>query len=99
MEMCHSNTHLSLYGMGDAPTLVAKRRCAPNNACPPFVTKVGTSQILNKLKYVGKQNVSFLPSTEPSARLGDIGTSHFIRLGTIAFRRISDLCLLFEFVT
>jgi hypothetical protein len=40
-----------------------------------------------------------LPSTEPVLILIDADTSHFFRSETIAFARVSNLCLQFEFLT
>jgi hypothetical protein len=64
IETQHANARLPLYGMGDAPAFVAKRRCTPSIVCLPlltylrhtntrlsFITKVGTSPILNKLRH------------------------------------------------
>jgi hypothetical protein len=65
----------------------------------PFVTKASVFGILNKLRCAEKKSVSFLPFTEPGARLGDVGTSHFSRSEMITFGRVSGLCLLFEFLT
>jgi hypothetical protein len=41
------------------------------NARLSIITKVGTSLILNKLRYTEKLSISFLPSTDTSTRLGD----------------------------
>jgi hypothetical protein len=69
------------------------------NARLPFVKEAGASQILTKLRCAKKQRVSFLPSTEPVPLLGDAGVRYFSRLEIIALERVSDLCLLFEFLT
>jgi hypothetical protein len=98
METCHSNMHLPLYGKGDTSTFIDKWRHAPSNARLPFVIKAGASQILNKLRYAKKLSISFLPSIESGAWLGDVGTSHFTTSKTITCGRVTDWCLLFEFL-
>jgi hypothetical protein len=55
-----------------------------------FVTEAA-SWILNKLRYAGKQSVSFLPSTEPGLCLSDAGASHISRSEIITFGRVSNL--------
>jgi hypothetical protein len=45
------------------------------------------------------QIISYLLSTEPVSLLGDASVSHFFRSQMIAFACISELCLLFEFLT
>jgi hypothetical protein len=114
MEICHSNARLCLYGMGDAPVFIAKRRHAPSNVHLPlfaesethnrnthlhFDIEAGASRILNKLRRNRKHSVSFLPSTEIGPHLIDADASRFSRSEMIAFGRISNLCLLFEFLT
>jgi hypothetical protein len=96
------------------PAFLAKRRHAPSNTWLPlltlsearhtnarlsFVTKAGASQILNKLRRVENMSVSFLPFIKPGVHLNDAGTSRFTRSETIAYGPISDLCILFEFLT
>jgi hypothetical protein len=113
MEMRYANAHLPLYGKGDTPAFIAKRRRTPSNAHLPllvqsetwqtnvlhyFVIKAGASPILNKLRHAEKLSVSFLLSTKPGAYLSDVGASHFTRLEMIAFGCVSDLYLLFEFL-
>jgi hypothetical protein len=74
IETQHANAHLPLYGMGDAPAFVAKRRCTPSIVCLPlltylrhtntrlsFITKVGTSPILNKLRHAENWASLFYP--------------------------------------
>jgi hypothetical protein len=48
-----------------------------------------------------RQNVDclLLPSTEPVLSLTDAGTSHFSRSEMIAFARVFNMCLRFEFLT
>jgi hypothetical protein len=79
METRHSNDRLSLYGIGDTPAFVAKRRHAILTRCLPFVTKVAASEILNKLRRAKKQSVSFyaLPS---QVRLGDVDAFNFFQI-------------------
>jgi hypothetical protein len=69
------------------------------NVCLPFITEVGTSQILNKLRRTKKKSVSFLPSTESDLGLNDADASHFFRSETINFEHVFNLCHLFEFLT
>jgi hypothetical protein len=106
MEMCHSNASLSLYGMGDTPVFIAKKRCVPSNMHLPLVAKSETryrntrlpfiieatiSQILNKLRRTLKQSIFFSPSIEPGVRLGDADASHFFISETMTFRRVFNL--------
>jgi hypothetical protein len=97
METRHSNDRLSLYGIGDTPAFVAKRRHAILTRCLPFVTKVAASEILNKLRRAKKQSVSFYAL--PSQVRASVMWMHliFFRLEMITFEYISDPCLLFKF--
>jgi hypothetical protein len=45
-----------------------------------------------------KMDRRILPSTEPVPILIDAGVSRFFRSEVIAFARVSDLCLRFEFL-
>jgi hypothetical protein len=69
------------------------------NAHLPFVTKTEAPWILNKLRYPEKQSVSFLPSTKRGVRLDDAGVSYFTRSEIITLGHVSNMCLLFEFLT
>jgi hypothetical protein len=59
-----------------------------------FITKVGASQIFNRLRGDEKPSISFLPSTEAGVRLGDMGVSQFTGSETIACGRVSCLSFL-----
>jgi hypothetical protein len=48
METRHSDTHLPVYGIGDAPAFLAKSRRDPSNVHLPFFRKAVTCRILNK---------------------------------------------------
>jgi hypothetical protein len=54
---------------------------------------------INLTKTRQKLDRLILPSTEPVSILADAGASHFSRLETVAFARVSDLCLQFKFLT
>jgi hypothetical protein len=58
---------------------------------------------INLIETRRKTDHLLLPSTEPGPRFGGVGTSHFFRLETITLRVspicVSDMCLLFEFLT
>jgi hypothetical protein len=55
------------------------------NAHLSFVTKAGSSLILNKLRDAEKPCVSVLPSIVQGARVGDVVASRFTRLETFAY--------------
>jgi hypothetical protein len=46
-----------------------------------------------------KVNHLLLPSTEPVPILADADASHFSKSEMVAFTRVSNLCLRFEFLT
>jgi hypothetical protein len=74
----------------------------------PLVIKASVSPFGHKSRRISninltetRQKVERLLFTlhEPSLCLGDTGASNFSRSETITFGRVSDLCLLFEFLT
>jgi hypothetical protein len=79
------------------PLLASSETCK-TNTCLSFFTKSGVSLILNKSRQTEKPSVSFLLSPKPGAHLGDADVSHFTRSETIICGRISNLCILFEFL-
>jgi hypothetical protein len=63
-----------------------------------FVTKADAFLlILNKLGCAERSSVYFLSSSEPGARLSDVGVFHFTRSKITIYEHVSDLYLLFEF--
>jgi hypothetical protein len=100
-------------GMGDAPTFVINGD-APLAKHVSFAFIIGdahsecTSLICQRSGRVSNINLTemhqkidrlLLLSTEPVPILANAGASHFFRLKTIAFVRVFDLHVRFEFLT
>jgi hypothetical protein len=65
----------------------------------PFCQRSGRVSDINLTKKRRKVDHLLLPSTKPVGILADAGTSNVSRSETIAFVRVSDVCLRFEFLT